>query len=351
MDIKYDFKSSFNDRYNLVTRRILRMLSENSRASVSSMSLALKISRKSVVERIRRLEKEIGISYALEFNEEKLGLFNPHLIRVSFSKVPDWSHVAELLKASYIPQFAASVKGDYDMMIYANAPSRQDYVHWDKGMQQLLSDYGVKWRSSEIAHRQLGFFPLRGELLDKTSIPDKYKGIAKVLNSNARISFNGISKVLEMHFNTVAYNFKKLQDTGYIKRFTILMDKPDSTSILVYFGSYTISGKFEANAVQSRKNLMSDDEYSMISRYPFCCQLIGSADFFAMGMFDDEKAARRYGIGNYKKTMVDQKPKVSYGTLEKVLLGRLPLRAIDTKKEYNIVRWTTDSMAIAKEQK
>ncbi|MDE1851936.1 MAG: AsnC family transcriptional regulator [Candidatus Micrarchaeota archaeon] len=350
-EIEYEFKSDFNDRYNLVTRKILRTLSENSRSSVSNISSATGISRKSVVERIRRLEKELGMGYSVEFNEDKLGLVNPHLIRISFSSNPDYDHIIELLKGSYIPQVAFSVKGDYDMVIYANAPSRQEYVHWDKGMQQLLSGYGIRWRTSEVAHRQLGFFPLRNELLTRTALPDKYKGIAALLNTNSRISFNEMSKELKMHFNTVAYNFKKLVASGYVKRFTALLGVPGFLSILTYFGSYTLSSGFESDAIRSRRSLMSDDEYSMISRYPLCCQLIGSSDFFAIGAFDDEKQAYRHGVMNYKKAMRGQKVRASYGIVERVLLGRLPLRSIDTKKEYNIVRWTTESIGGSKPRK
>ena len=39
-----------------------------------------------------------------------------------------------------------------------------------------LEKYGVSWHSSQVVHRQLGFFPLRNALVDRLNIPRSTRG-------------------------------------------------------------------------------------------------------------------------------------------------------------------------------
>ena len=58
----HNFKSEFNERYGLACRKIIRMLSENSRCSISEMADALNISRRSAAGKISILERELGMN-------------------------------------------------------------------------------------------------------------------------------------------------------------------------------------------------------------------------------------------------------------------------------------------------
>ncbi|MGA3020898.1 MAG: AsnC family transcriptional regulator, partial [Candidatus Micrarchaeales archaeon] len=149
MKEEYEFHSAFNDRYNLVTRKEIRLLSENSRISITEMSKALQISRKSVKDRLLRLEKDLGISYVPEFNETKLGFASPHLILARFKSKPDYDEIARLFSKSYIPQLVVSMSDD-SILAYAVSRTSNEYALWDKSMQINLSKYGVDWRTSEV---------------------------------------------------------------------------------------------------------------------------------------------------------------------------------------------------------
>ncbi len=340
MRIDYEFKSAFNEQYSLIARKILRMLSENSRATTSEMSKQLNISRQAIAKRLKKLESDLGISYTLELNEDKLGLSNPHIIFVKFGAKPDYEKIKELFLKSTVPQVVAKVSGKYDMFIYANATSRDDYVHWDKSTQILLSEYKTLWQPSELAHRQLGFFPLRNELIEGLDIPQKHKEMIKILNANSRASVQNISDSLGMHFNTAEYNFKKLLKMNYINRFTLTMKPRKDLTFMSIFGKYIISEDFESDAAIERKALMYDDEYSMVSRYLMSAQLVGSFDWFSIGVFDNWKTAYESDVLYYKESMKRQGVRAEYGTIEEVLLGKLPIRSWDTKKHYNVLRWT-----------
>lgn len=338
-EIDYEFESAFNRNYSMLSRRLFRLICENSRASISELGLLLGVSRHMVLTRLRALEEGLQLYYTIEFNEDALGLQSPHIVLIKFNKKPDYSAIKSLFLKSYIPQFVSRIDGDFDLLVYANAPTRGEYVHWDKSMQIKLAEYGTLWQTSEIAHRQLGFFPIRNELLERLNIEDRYKKMLLLLNQNARMPLKELAKRLGMHVNTVSYSFNKLVESSYIKRFTAVVQNRKSFVIMTLFGKYTISEKFEADAANERRALMSDDEYSIVSRYPVVSQLVGSYDYFSIGAFDDMKAALKYDIGFYKNAMSKDKVQTRSGTISEVLLGALPLRSFDSKRKYNLIKW------------
>ncbi len=341
-DATYEFESRFNQRYSLVARKIMRILSENSRASNTEIAEKLGVTRQAVAKRLKRLEKEFEIDYTLELNEEALGLVHPHIIMVKFGRKPDPGTVKRLFLGSPVPQFVASIKGSYDLFIYANSASRSEYVRWDKKMQALLSDYKASWYSSEIAHTQLGFFPLRNEAIDSARIDKRQRDVIKLLNLNSRASFLEMSKKLGVRFHVLVYNFKKLLKTDYIRKFTITEKPVKGSVVMYYFAKLTLTNLFAQSAAAARKALMYDDQYPIVGRYLFCSQLIGAGDFFVLGVFDSRKVGYSRGVLHYKNAMETQKVKIGYGVLDRVLVGRMPLRSVDNRKEYRVIEWAKE---------
>ena len=226
--------------------------------SIAKIAKRLNVSRPTIKGRIDRLEKELGMKYTIEMDEKVLGLNSPHLIEVRFRKKPDYEKIKTILSQSYIPQVAFSVQGTYDLVIYANAFSGSEYMHWNMAMTVLLSEYGVTWHPSEMAHKHLGFFPLKDETINKADIDENSKKLLICLNDDARLTFHQISKRLGMHFNTVKYNFDKLVKQGYIKRATITMDLVKSLSFMTFFDDYTPTQGFEESSSRARKAIMFD---------------------------------------------------------------------------------------------
>ncbi len=334
-----EFRSEFNDKYSLVSRKILRALSENARISISDLSKQLELSRKTTKDRILRLEKELGIRYTLELDEDKLGIGNPHLIMLRFGKKPSNEAIKAAFSRSHIPQVVARVNGSYDMFVYANAQRRDEYVHWDKSMQISLAEYGVSWYPSEVAHKQLGFYPIRNELIERMEMAPKHKAILKALNANSRSTFQEISKQTGLHFNTVAYNYKSLLELGYIKRFTLVMRKPANLTLVALFDKYRISDRFEEDAKYTRYMFKADDDNSMISRFILVNELVGANDFFGAGIFDSAEMAQKGFVNPYRKMHAPDKANPHYGTVESVILGDLPIRSLETRKAYSTLVW------------
>lgn len=333
------FQSAFSEKYSIEARKIMRALSQNSRASISEISAMAGISRKTAVKKMAALGEEFGVRHTIEFNEEKIGLVNPHLVLLKFKTKPDPESIADILKKSHVPQLAVSMKGNYDMLIYANAASIREYVRWDKSTQIMLAEYGVYWQTSLVAHRQLGFFPLRNEALRRLNIDERERGMLSLLNSDARMSFKELASRMGMAQSTTIYNFEKLLGKGYVKRFTITMPPPKGLELMSFFSKYrSLSASFEHEAAQSRKVFMTDEQYPMVSKYLLCSQLVGSDDFFCLGSFDSHESAYKKDLAFYRKVHRKSNPRIFFGVVDKVVLGNLPIRSADVK-EYDVIRW------------
>ncbi len=336
----YEFRSGFNEKWSAIVKRITRLLSENSRLSVTEMAKQLGVSRKTVENRIREAEKELGIKYTLELDEAALGLDNPHLILIKFMEKPDYGKIKEILERSHIPQLAVMIDGTYDMFVYANAEDPNEYVYWDKTTQVLLSDYKAQWQPSDLAFRHLGFVPIRSVLIERLKIPEVYKDILLLLNENSRMSFKEMATKLGMKSNTLAYNFKKLLGSGYVKRFTIVIERQENISMMSLFGKYIIAKGFEDDSMSMRREItFVDDKIPLISRCLFSAQLIGGYDFFFVGAYDNKSIGYNRLIKYYKNRFKRHKVKVMYGSIDKVLVGDFPARNLDVKKEFNMIRW------------
>ncbi len=336
----YNFESKFNGRWDPLLRQIIRILSENSRMSIVDIARQLKVSRKTVVDRMDMAQKELGIKYTVELDEARLNLANPHVVLIKFDKKPEEAEIRRILEKSHIPQFVAMVNGSYDLLIYTNAENVNEYVYWDTSTRVLLAKYRASWQPSDLAFRHLGFFPLRNELLQKLDIPELQKKIILLLNDNARISFSEIARRLGMKQNTVAYNFKKLLDSKYIKKFTLVIRNPPPVSVMAMCGKYVIGEGFESASMRVRKEVtLLDDKLPLVSRCLFSARLVGSWDFFFIGVYDDYETAVKRMIKVYRNGFRDHGVKTIHGTITKVLIGDLPARSLEPQKEFNMIRW------------
>lgn len=347
--VNYHDSPNFNGKYGLVSRKIIRKLSEDSRISISGLSKELNLSRKTIDKRIKKLHEVLTIHYTLEFNLEKLGLANPHLILIKFGKEPDYDDITSILKKSHIPQLAVAIKGTFDMFIYAIAASDKEYAYWDNSMQILLAKYDAYWQASDIAHVNLGFFPLRKELVNRLNVEKPYKDILILLNENSKISFRDISKKIGLHFNTVNYYFKKLLRRGYIKKFTLTVEPTGDMVLVSYFSKLRAKGDIEDKSKVIRKMLMEDEERPLINRYIIHAQLIGSFGTFTLGVFNSYNEGYKQSVSRFKKTFKGDLHKIQYGHAVKTLIGKIPARSIDVVKTYDIINWSLNPMIYPKE--
>ena len=332
-----EFESSFNSEFNPITRKIVRLLSNNSRITISEMAKELGISRSTAAGRLKKIEQALHITYTLELNPVKLGLANPHMILVKFKKRPDYADVGKRLLSYYITQFAARIHGTYDLLICANAYSLPEYLTWDMKMRaQMMHRYeGMQWQTSDVSFNRLGYVPIRGEAINHAKIPKRHKKMLGILNSNSRISLNRLSKEMRMNYKSTVYNFNSLVGQGYIKRFTICLDPGKNVSLITMFETFIPTLDYAGVEKVSDAYFKPDDRNPLISRNLLVSHLVGNYDYFSLGAYDNFKAGYENGVKRYQRMFKDfELKKVEYGEVSEVLIGLLPVRSVDTAKEF-----------------
>lgn len=329
-------QSKFNAEYGLITRRIVRQLSYNSRTTVSELAEQLHMSRSTVAGRLRRMESGLRMGYTLEFNHAKLGLENPHIILVRFHKKPDYLDVARTLSQYYIAQFAATIEGSYDLLIYANAYSLAEYLTWDMRMRALLmKKYKMEWSTSTVSFNRMGYLPVRDEALDKSNIPPRYREMLKILNLNSRMPINQLARLLKMNYKTTVYTFNSLMKLGYIRRFTVNLGIHDKISLMTMFNRFIPTLDYKGVEEVSREFFGADDRMPLVSRFLLASNTVGAYDFFDMAAYDDFKTGYKYGIELYNRVYKDYDiTETEYGQVKDVLLGRLPIRSVEAAKDF-----------------
>lgn len=334
--MEYEFESKFNSEYSLITRKIVRMLSYNSRTTVSEIAKDLRMSRSTAAKRLKKLEGSLKIGYTIEFDPMKLRLLNPHVVLVRFQKKPDYLDIAKVLSQSYVTQFVATVKGTYDMVIYANAYAPIDYLTWDMRMRALLmKKYKMEWQTSTVGYHRMGYIPVRDDTLAKASIPSKYKNMLRILNLNSRTSLTQISKLLGMNYKTAVYAFNSLLKLGYIRRFTVSLGIYDKISIMTMLDKFIPTLKYEGVEEISRKFFTIDDRLPLVNRIVLSSNSYGAYDFFMLGAYDDFKTGYEHCVKLYGNVYKDYDIfETEYGEIKDVLVGRLPIRSVDAAKEF-----------------
>ncbi|MDE1833119.1 MAG: Lrp/AsnC family transcriptional regulator [Candidatus Micrarchaeota archaeon] len=331
-----DLRSKFNDAHNPASRKLVHLLSNNSRLPISRISEQMKMGRGVMATVLKKLESDLKMSYTIELDSVKLGLVNPHLILVRFHRKPDYLDLVQTLSQSYVAQFAATIKGSYDMLIYANAYSLSDYLTWDMRMRALLmKKYRMEWETSDVSFNRIGYFPVRNEAIERASIKPRYRDMLKLLNMDSRIPLNHLSRILRMNYKTAIYAFDALMKEGYIKRFTVNLGIHDRISLMTLFNRFIPTSDYEGVEALVKEFYTSDDRLPLVNRSLLCSNLVGSYDFFTLGAYDDFKIGYKHGIELYSKLFKKYDiTKTEYGEVKDVLIGKIPIRSVDVAKDF-----------------
>jgi DNA-binding Lrp family transcriptional regulator len=329
-------ESEFNARYSPLTNRIMRMLCENSRSGITDIAGALSIHRKETERRLRTIEKEFGLKYTLELNQSRIGLRSPHIIGIKLGRGTGIKAVMDELSRYYIPQIVCSTRGKYDLLVYANAYSKSEYASWDRAMRRALTKRGeLRWDTSEVTFKRFGFFPLTSRTITHSRLPGRYKDMLVLLNDNSRIPLTEMAKRMRINYKTLLYSFKELLKTGYITRFTTVMPMRKEVAIMAVLIKYMSMSENTNLRINSSRLFTSDSYNPLVSRYLVKASLLGAYDSFFVGAFDSMRKAMRYGIGAYKEAVSGiTSDRIVALSVSGVLLGNLPIRSIDVKREY-----------------
>lgn len=335
--------------YSYVKKALMRELSENSRATVTELAKKLKRSRSTVISNMRSLEKELGLEYTIEFDRHAFGLVQVHVVKVRFGKKPSVEAIRRIFKNDDSAQFVALTEGDFDMYIRVVTDDTENYVKWALATATKLLEYQPELEPSMVAMVHTGFMPLPNEILKHmcSSVLGLDSLDAKaliVLNSNARMSYREIAKMLGEHVETVRYRIKKLMGMGLIRRFTVIATKPPTDYNAAFFINLKLSPGLMARVKEAEKYYESIDGcMSIINSFQFLALMSGSSLIFGVGCFPDEQTAIRDIVLAHKRIYRSDQPIISFARVKEIVKGSPSVRNINLAKNYNPIKWPEKS--------
>ncbi len=326
--------------YSYVKRALLRELSENSRTPVTTLAKRLKCSRNTVINNIKAVEREFSLFYTIEFTNDKIDTVQSRLWSVKLGIKPDKEDLKRMLQ-NYKPiRFAAATEGDFDLVMRIISESDEDYAHFAMKLSRQLLAYKPTIKPSNIILPHFGFMPISNDIIERLDLSDAGldkldKGIIMLLNENSRISLASMAKRLNCSMETIRYRFRKLQKSGLIRRFTIVMRKPKMSYGIAFF----INFEFGSGAMSTHKeaydfHLNVDEKLPLQNKFQYLATLSGSDMIFGMGQFESKQDALKDAIVAHKDIYQENNPSIPFARITEVIKGEMPVRNLDIKKEY-----------------
>ncbi|MCL4374209.1 MAG: Lrp/AsnC family transcriptional regulator [Candidatus Marsarchaeota archaeon] len=324
-------------------KAVLRELCENSRISASELSRKLGISRYNAAQLVDSLEQKLKLRYTLELDYKKLGFSTMHALYLRLSEKPRSEALGKIISKSTRIQFFAETSGDFDCLAFAIAKDPLEYSQLEVALQASLIDYGATIKSAEVTKMRFGFVPLNNKVLELSSVEEAYKKILIALNENSRVQLNEMGAKLGIGEETLNYYVKKLYGDGVIKRFTAVPGIDVYKSSFAAFMNYQISKGVLSRIDRERHELYfsEPEELPVLNNIQEMWTLSGVAQAFMMGAFESSEQSREL-IKRHSEIYKPDNPEVKYAEIKNVLVGTLPFRNLDIKKDYDTTGWPLD---------
>ncbi len=227
-----------------VDLKILTAISTDGRATISEIAKEVGISRASASSRLNRLANTYGIKYTLEFGYSFFG-FSRYAAFVKFTdnNKPDLDKLISLLENEPTIQYAALLKGNYDLFMYIFAEDTTALEHkiYELRSNSALASYKTAWNVSYIID-SYGYVPVRPKFFERLEAQVWHKSkefprksqdqlllreyvVLKELNDNGNMAFSDIDEKYDFSPGAAYYTYQKLFDRHIIYRITITMKR------------------------------------------------------------------------------------------------------------------------------
>jgi DNA-binding Lrp family transcriptional regulator len=305
--------------------KVLMSLYENSRTSLRELGNEFDISYHAVSKVLERCEEEYKLAYTLELSEKALGFSEGRVIAIKFETLPEIDFLRDRLSNDIFVQNAYMASGDFDLLLYVVGLTSNDFVKWQFNLRVDFSEFKPTFKFSTVDAYMLGFFPMRNELLDQSSVlSSSEKRILGLLNSDSRMKLSEIvekSKSTQMH---VIYTIKKLKERGIIRRFSALTQNPDKKVFFAYTLANTPGKNHGALLSSFLDELTNEDFHEITNDYSLIINGVGSYDSIYMCDFYDGTVLAKKGSDLLQKLWAPENPKIEKAILTGVLVGLWP---------------------------
>ncbi len=334
--------ASSDVNYSFREKAILRSLSEDSRAPVSSIAKDAKCSRITVVKYIRELVRRYDIRFIVEVDEDKLGFNQRHIVIVRFLKKPSLKKLKEIFCNDPLVSNAYYCEGDFGLILHVVTPDPMDYIIWESLLPGKLGDFNVEIYPSELMLTNFGYLPISGELVYRASknINRMDKEIINALNKDGRASSVKLSKELKINRTTLHYRIFTLFKKGIIKRLTIAVNRPPMDYVIAFAVNYNFNRTSQLRAIKVRKYYQTfDKDMPLLNSFQLLAPMSGSYRFFGIGIFQNKEEAVEFAIKSHKEIYSEENIQIKYARVTGLVKGLYPFRNLDMIEHYRKFEW------------
>ncbi|HVC58274.1 MAG TPA: Lrp/AsnC family transcriptional regulator [Candidatus Acidoferrales bacterium] len=272
---------------NRYENAILMNLSMNGRISHKTIAQRIGLKPTAAEYQIRKVEQKYGVSYLAEIDVNKLGYLEFVMLIKFEGARPSNENIRETLAKNPMVQMCATLKGEYDLLIYALAES--DFKIADERLENFRSTtftgYPAEWHI-KLAYTRYGDMPLRAEFFEllgqkvwhrAKDRPRPKPGeltqrdfiVLKDLAANGTSQFINIDAKNGLAKGGAQYTYYRLLERGIVKRITINMRAAPFKSIGVVFSKRVLLSEFEKTRAKLRKSVIEypdhpTNKYSLI---------------------------------------------------------------------------------------
>ena len=328
--------------YGFKTRAALRALSEDARISITEISKRLKCSRITASKILDEITEKYDIKFNVEFDEDKLGISQRHLLIIKLEKKPKPKELAELFTNDPYVNCAYLCDGDFNLILHVVANNPMDYIVWESLLPGKLSEYGVEIRPSQLMLMNFGYLPVNSQTFNTMAknLNEKDKELLTALSSNSRISVSELAALLKIGRTTIHYRLHTLMKSGFVKRFTVSINKPPQNYILAYATNYHFNKTSHLRSIKMMEYYKQyDNEMPLLNTFQLLAPMSGSYRFLGMALFENETVATKDGIKAHKRIFNEENVAIKSARITSVIKGSYPFRNMDINANYQRFKW------------
>ncbi|MFP3288830.1 MAG: winged helix-turn-helix transcriptional regulator [Candidatus Micrarchaeota archaeon] len=312
---------------NELPYELLKALYNNSRLSLRDLAKQHGVSHHVVSSLLKRLEKDYGIVYTLDLDENKLGFANGKIVTIKFKNKPDIEIIKEKLINDPFVQDLYLADGDFDLIMYVSGITEEEFMPWQWLLRQYFNKYTPLVRISTLTKKYAGFMPLRNKaIMNSPNLSEFEKKVLTILNENSREKISEIAKKVKVKdLDKVIYVIKKLKERGIIKRFTAITTKPGKSIIQAFGATINPSNNHLNYVINFYNEVVKEEKHQFASDYILIIDTLGYFDGFYIASFSRGEDAEKRGAEMYRKIFADEILLLEKAIITDTLVGYLPL--------------------------
>ena len=263
-------------KIDLKDKKILHELDKNARISFSEIAKKIRLSKNSVINRIKEMEKEqviLGYNALININNLGYATYDVYLKFRGTSIEKEQQIIKEMIKNKDI-WFVSKCEGNVNLalLISTKTPEEFDEI-WNKVYEKIKSYVEIVRIAILLEYHHFS----RGYLLEKPSseaviigkrgnnkLDKKDEALLRNLSANARISLLELSEKLNLNPKSIAMRIKKLEKEGIILGYKVNLNfrKIGYTYYKIMLSLNDLKIKPELyNYIKANKNVVYFDKF------------------------------------------------------------------------------------------